>query len=106
MNEPKQSPLVFDRSHPLWKVAVDLWRELYPVEGDQFSTPENQERIGKIAAAIVAQHNWFVDYLTAAFQKGLGESTKKVTQREFLRGILSVLRYLRWELPDEAATPR
>lgn len=100
----ESQPLVFDRSHPLWKVAVDLWMELFPLEGTQFLQPENQERIGKIAAAIVAQHNWFVDYQIEALQKGLGESTKKVTQRDFLRGMISMVRYLRWELPDEATS--
>lgn len=103
MSESQKCP-VFDRSHPLWKVAVDLWIELFPLEATEFTSLANQERIGKIAAAIVAQHNWFVDYLQGALQQGLGVSTKKVTQRDTLRGIIAMLRYLRWELPNEDET--
>lgn len=82
-------------------MAQALWLELFPAEEGRHKDPENQRRLGKIAAAIAAQHNWFLEYLGGALLAGLGEETDPV-ERETIEALVEALPLLKWEAHEDS----
>ncbi len=102
---PQGPPPVLEdlQEHPLYEGAARLWLELFPMEFTKIREEQHQEELQAILTVLSEAHNSFLDMMVEALGRGMGDGTKRVTKRKFLRQMIQLLNSTRIRYAVEAA---